>query len=268
MNIDAIHRDPVAFSHAAASIVDAIFTDECHADELKVALPRPELHLMVRFGPALKRGLDIHVLGARQRVTRKVIPKGQWTIMARLRLGHANAILGAPPAAFNGHPVPVEDVWSATETQTLYDALSTATKAADAAAILERTIAARLSRGRAHAGQPNHPALIREAARQLLHANVSEVAASLNISERHLRRVFLDSVGMSPKTFARLMRFSRAMDLARENPRANWANIASAAGYYDQAHLIEDFHAFAGATPEAFLRELGTARPLQGRRFS
>jgi hypothetical protein len=46
---------------------------------------------------------------------------------------------------------------------------------------------------------------------------------------------------MNPKTFARLMRFSRATDLARENSCASPASIAVAAGYYGQAHLIEDF---------------------------
>nr|WP_246356336.1 hypothetical protein [Paraburkholderia humisilvae] len=47
------------------------------------------------------------------------------------------------------------------------------------------------------------------------------------------------------------------MDLARENSRASWASIAVAAGYYDQAHLIEDFQVFAGAMPEVFRCELG-----------
>ena len=38
-----------------------------------------------------------------------------------------------------------------------------------------------------------------------------------------------------------------------------WTSIAAAVGYYDQAHLIADFHAIAGATPGAFLRELAEA---------
>jgi AraC-like DNA-binding protein len=254
MHIDAIHRGQATSSTLVPSIVDAMFADECLMDGLRVAIPRPELHLVVRFGPSASRGLDIHVLGARQRVTRKIIRKGQWTILARLQLGKARAVLGAPPSTFNGHVVPVEEVWSAAEAQNLYDDLATATKATDAAMILERAIAARLSPDDL---QPGHSLLVCEAAKKLLNANVSEVASDLRISERHLRRVFLETVGMSPKTFARLMRFSRATDLARENSRASWASIAVAAGYYDQAHLIEDFHVFAGATPEAFRRELG-----------
>jgi AraC-like DNA-binding protein len=255
-----IHREQATSNTSVPSIVDALFADECIMDEMRVAIPRPELHLVVRFGPSASRGLDIHVLGARQHVIRKIIRKGQWTILARLQLGTAKAVLGAPPSTFNGHVVPLEAVWSAGEAQSLYDDLSTVTKATDAAVFLERAIAARLSLNDL---QPERSLLVCEAARKLLNANVSEVASDLGISERHLRRVFLETVGMSPKTFARLKRFSRATDMARENSRASWASIAVAAGYYDQPHLIEDFHAFAGATPEAFRRELGNAGVLK-----
>ena len=260
MHIGSIHREQATPNTSVPSIVDALFADECLMDEMRVAIPRPELHLVVRFGPSASRGLDIHVLRARQRVIRKIIRKGQWTVLARLQLGTARAVLGAPPSAFNGHVVPLEEVWSAAEAQSLYDDLATVTKATDAAMILERAIAARVSPDDL---QPGRSLLVCEAARELIDANVSKVASDLGISERHLRRVFLETVGTSPKAFARLMQFSRATDMARENSRASWASIAVEAGYYDQPHLIEDFHAFAGATPEAFRRELGNAGMLK-----
>jgi hypothetical protein len=36
----------------------------------------------------------------------------------------------------------------------------------------------------------------------------------------------------------------------------SWSDIAVGAGYYDQAHLIADFHSIAGATPREFLAEV------------
>lgn len=61
---------------------------------------------------------------------------------------------------------------------------------------------------------------------------------------------------MSPKRFASLTRFHRALRAAHEDRGASWASIAAAAGYYDQAHLIAEFRVIAGATPQALLGEL------------
>jgi methylphosphotriester-DNA--protein-cysteine methyltransferase len=58
---------------------------------------------------------------------------------------------------------------------------------------------------------------------------------------------------------ARLTRFHRALHAARDNDRPNWASIAAASGYYDQAHLITEFRAIAGVTPRALLHELSLA---------
>lgn len=40
--------------------VKAVFVYECDRDTPRVALPRPEIHLAVRFGPSARNGLDIH----------------------------------------------------------------------------------------------------------------------------------------------------------------------------------------------------------------
>jgi AraC-like DNA-binding protein len=63
---------------------------------------------------------------------------------------------------------------------------------------------------------------------------------------------------VSPKVFTRLARFHRALRAARGRGRANWAGIAAAAGYYDQAHLVAEFRAIAGAAPR-LPRRAGTA---------
>jgi AraC-like DNA-binding protein len=88
---------------------------------------------------------------------------------------------------------------------------------------------------------------------------VNEVAEDLGVSERHLRRLFREAVGLSPKNFAMLARFHRALRAARLETHDGWASIASAAGYYDQAHLISDFRRIAGVTPQVLLRELRAA---------
>jgi transcriptional regulator GlxA family with amidase domain len=98
---------------------------------------------------------------------------------------------------------------------------------------------------------------VRVAAEKLATAPVHAVAADLGMSERHLRRVFRDAVGVSPKAFAKLARFHRALGAAHADRRTSWARIATATGYYDQAHLIDEFRTITGVTPRALLGELG-----------
>lgn len=109
-----------------------------------------------------------------------------------------------------------------------------------------------------------HTRLALAAVERLGSANVNAVAAELGVSERQLRRVFRETLGLSPKELAKLQRFHRALRLARANTAGNWAQIAVAAGYYDQAHLIADFQAIANTTPRGLLREL-RAEPVTPR---
>jgi AraC-like DNA-binding protein len=81
---------------------------------------------------------------------------------------------------------------------------------------------------------------------------VRRLAEELDVSERHLSRRFNTIFGESPKQFARFARIEKVLR-ARSTP-SSWADIAYACGYADQAHMIRDFNAIAGAPPEHVLR--------------
>jgi AraC-like DNA-binding protein len=247
----AVHHDRIA-----PTAVAALFVDECDRDTPGIAIPRPEIQIVVRFGPSARRGLDAHAFGVRQRVHRKLIRSGQRSVTARLHLGAAEAVLGVPASATAGRIVALEDLWGDTATRRLLDRLADAHDTTDAAAILESAIAERfaIANGRRARAQ-----LALHAADRLTSANVSAVAVDLGVSERHLRRVFREIVGVSPKAFVRLTRFDRALRAAREDGHASWASIAAAAGYYDQPHLIAEFRAIAGVTPRVLVGELRAA---------
>ena len=190
---------------------------------------------------------------------RKLIRSGQRIVTARLHLGALEAVLGVPASAMAGRIVALEDLWGDAATRRLFDRLADARDTVEAAAILESAIAERF----AIAGVERARArLVLAAADRLASASVNAVAVDLGVSERHLRRVFRETVGVSPKTFAKLTRFHRALRAAREEGQANWARIAAAAGYYDQAHLIAEFRAIAGVTPRALLGELRVAHSI------
>lgn len=245
-------------SRTAASALTALLVSEYDSDRARVAIPRPESTLVVRFGPSTRGGLDVHAAGSQQKVRRKLIRSGQRAITARLQLGASAAVLGVPAATLAGRIVALEDLWGSEATRTLLEQLADAASLTAAARVLETTIAERFELARAsRRGAP----LARAAAQRLTRTEVSAVATDLGVSERHLRRVFRDAVGLSPKAFAKLARFHRALRASRDDAGASWASIASSVGYYDQAHLIADFRAIAGVTPQALLEELGAAPP-------
>jgi AraC-like DNA-binding protein len=80
---------------------------------------------------------------------------------------------------------------------------------------------------------------------------VEELARELRCSRRHLARRFAEDVGLAPKAFARVLRFSRAAALLRDPEGPPLASIAAATGYADQAHLTREVRALAGLTPGA-----------------
>ena len=80
------------------------------------------------------------------------------------------------------------------------------------------------------------------------------LAAFLEISERHLRRVFVDEFGISPKAYTRRIRLTAAVVRA-ESTTDGWADIALAAGYSDQSHLIRDCRILMGKSPKALVEE-------------
>jgi AraC-like DNA-binding protein len=80
---------------------------------------------------------------------------------------------------------------------------------------------------------------------------VGELAALLQISERQLERLFNKHVGMSPKRYARIIRFNKIFELIQQGDFA-WVDMALEAGFADQSHFIRNFKAFTGEDPTAY----------------
>lgn len=234
--------------------------DDAHLCAISlIAVPVPQVRVVVRFATSLREGIDVHALGVRQTTHRKSVPHGLRAVAARVPFGASEAVLGVSAAALAGGHVALDELWDRASFQRLFTRLHEATDDAAAAAVLESTLAERIPRA---AGLVARNRLMQRAAAQLTHDNVSVVAHQLGISERHLRRMFHDTVGLSPKSYAKLVRFHRALEQARAHEAPNWATIAASAGYYDQAHLISDFRAITGATPRALMKELRDSAPL------
>jgi len=73
---------------------------------------------------------------------------------------------------------------------------------------------------------------------------VSAVAADVGVSERHLQRRCRTAFGYGPKTLHQVLRFQRALRLARAGGRL--ADVAAVVGYADQAHMARETRRLAG----------------------
>jgi len=73
------------------------------------------------------------------------------------------------------------------------------------------------------------------------------------LSPRQYERNFFEQVGLSPKLYARIVRFDQAFRLKERQPTLDWLAVAVRCGYYDYRHLVRDFREFAGVTPPRLL---------------
>lgn len=84
-----------------------------------------------------------------------------------------------------------------------------------------------------------------------------EKTASLScLSLKQFERKCKERIGMNPKMYARILKFSKAYRLHEAFPQLSWTHIAYEAGYYDQMHMIRDFKTFAGVNPSAIEQQL------------
>lgn len=77
---------------------------------------------------------------------------------------------------------------------------------------------------------------------------VADLAGHLSLSPRQLQRRFVDAVGLSPKIYAQLIQFHRALRLIRD-ARLPLSAAGFEAGYNDQSHMTRAFKRFGGFTP-------------------
>ena len=82
------------------------------------------------------------------------------------------------------------------------------------------------------------------------------VAHDACLSLRQFQRKCHERLGMNPKLYARIARFSMAYSMFEGNQQLTWTQISNSCGYFDQMHFIRDFKEFAGVTPGLVSRKL------------
>lgn len=82
---------------------------------------------------------------------------------------------------------------------------------------------------------------------------IRDTAGLFGKSNRQFQRVFLETVGITPKLFSKIVRFQHASTLMM-NSSLSLAHIAAECGYSDQSHMTHDFNHLASKPPAALVR--------------
>jgi len=216
-------------------------------------VPDVQPHLLVHGGPEGARAPRL--VGPRSTWLDRGAGGRGWTVGVTFRPGTWPLLGHLPAWEAADRSVPLSRVWPGEgdrltdEVQALKDPLE----------VLERLLAgvsARAERAAWAVDWRVHRFL--ELARGARAPRVGPLAAALGVSTRGLRSVWRASVGLSPRRALSIDRLHRSVRL-RLGAGPNWSRVAHRCGFYDQSHLIRDFHRYLGESPEDFMGRGGTA---------
>jgi len=253
----------VSPSPALAPFVDAIWGVRGSAHyHVESVVPNGALELMVNFGPpqavvsygdraAADRFDRAWLAGMQDQRLVHAAPAGSDHIAVRFRPGGGHAFFDLPMDEVTGQVVQLDALIGQAAVAELRDRLGETLGDEARCRVFERWLL------RQRVGVHPYFATVRRAVDLLrghVHGlRVADVCERLGLSNRHLIKQFRQTVGLAPKTFARIERFQAVIAACRGRTTVSWSQVAAQCGYADQSHLIRDFRRLAGVSPAEFL---------------
>lgn len=87
-----------------------------------------------------------------------------------------------------------------------------------------------------------------------LRVPLREIINSFPVDERTVQRKLRKRLGVSPKTLIRIVRFNYLWEKINSNNIIDYQDLVYYGNYFDQTHLIKDFKAITGETPDYFFK--------------
>ena len=78
------------------------------------------------------------------------------------------------------------------------------------------------------------------------------LSAHFNINYKKAERLFQFYLGITPKTYIRIIRFNAAIHLRGQLAQLNLTQLGNEVGFFDQSHFIKEFKSFSSLTPKDF----------------
>ncbi|MEU9477452.1 helix-turn-helix domain-containing protein [Streptomyces sp. NPDC048191] len=217
-------------------------------EETFVRLPEAETKVVLRVTADGRR--DVLAVGPRVRAAYHEGKAHVSCVELRLAPGTARPLLGVPAAGLVGRVVPLDELPGGAARRLARELRWLDPR--ESVPRLTEVLPGLLS----DAVDPGRTALLRAGVAALsvrmdrAPAQVRDVARELAVSERQLRNLFTDGVGVSPKHYARI---DRVRTVAGRAGSVRWAELAAATGYFDQSHMTTDFRALMGVPPRSYL---------------
>jgi len=162
--------------------------------------------------------------------------------------GGAAGLFGVAPGELANTHVDLEVLWGRQALE-LRERLHAAANVHERFLILEHALSSWLARARDPRGAVKHA--LTELDRPRI--DIGRVSRELSLSRRRFIEIFTEDVGMTPKRYARVRRFQRALAAAMASSPPRWAELALACGYFDQAHLCREWAKLTGVSPSEFV---------------
>jgi AraC-like DNA-binding protein len=214
------------------------------------SLPHPNVHLIFENESAMIAGVQV-------RKFHRVL-EGQGRVFGvKFRAGGFRPFFNAAVSTIANRTIPARGVFE--EDLSAFEEIALAVGREN-----EKVAAANeFFRARMPAADPN-VARAGELADRILREpeikTVNDLASRSAMGARSLQRLFSDYVGASPKWVIRRYRLHELIEKLNSGATLNWAQVALDLGYFDQAHLINDFKAIIGLSPIEY-RKLISAIP-------
>lgn len=223
--------------------VDHYWLSASNADEEVLVVPDGRVDLVLDIGSG---GCVVRVHGSTTRPRRQACTPGHHYLGIRLRPGQSRHFLGASAAELTDA---VEDasLLMRTDLRQLVgqqrDAAPDARMFARIDALLVRALR------ESHADRHHADTMVEQIEASHGALRFRTLCERIGRSPRWLERLFLQTVGVTPKFFSQLTRARYAAGILDASPAASLAEAAHDAGYADQSHMTREFVRIFGATP-------------------
>jgi AraC-like DNA-binding protein len=235
-----------------SGLVDRVWYVEDAAGQAQAICPDGRTEMVLHLGDPMRQlgtrdgAQPRHLLVGQMDRPMTIAPTGRVAMIgATFEAGALHRILAAPQDGLAGSVIDLEAVWGQWTRETA-DQVATAPSPTVALARFAVAIGRLLPDASVACDASAIRAAVAAFRRTGGRASVSRLARALGISRRQFERRFREQVGLSPRLFARIVRFQRAFAALGEE---TGASIAARCGFSDQAHLVREVRRFSGQTP-------------------